>query len=483
MTKLTELPLAGPLGGSEIVPLVQGGITVRSTAAEVAALASAGTSGPTSPAGGIVDPTTTAGDLIVRAPRLVTALSIGFIGDSITDGTTIGQGANAPPPHAATGLSRGSVVVTATNKGVSGAITNQWLPGDASGYLATAKVAFSAAGVRVVHIMIGTNDSKTSVATTAAQYRANLLAIASDLVASGYLVVISYPPYLNADDGVFDAASPGRVESYLPMIDSLVDGSHVFQGDMRGYAYFRDNLSALQSDGVHPTQDGSNHLAGLWAIAMGRLVNGMTNGVALDRLTIGSGLTIATVGGVRTLVATGGGDSGVSSLNGLSGAVNLVEGSNVTFNISGNNLTINASGGGGSGVASVNGSTGSLTIVDGAGTKVNTTGTVISIDAVGLLVNRQVGTTYALTSADNGKAVEMNNAAPNTVTVPAGLPDGFNCLVTQVGAGATTVVAGSGVTLRNPNPTAKCRAQWASLTLRRTSVPNELVIDGNAATS
>jgi len=50
-----------------------------------------------------------------------------------------------------------------------------------------------------------------------------------------------------------------------------------------------------------------------------------------------------------SLLGGGGGTAGVTSLNGLTGAVTLAAGSNVTLNKNGNTLTINAAGGGGGG--------------------------------------------------------------------------------------------------------------------------------------
>lgn len=47
-------------------------------------------------------------------------------------------------------------------------------------------------------------------------------------------------------------------------------------------------------------------------------------------------------------VASGGGGAGVSSLNGETGAVNLVQGANITITPTGQNITIAASGGSGS---------------------------------------------------------------------------------------------------------------------------------------
>ena len=62
-------------------------------------------------------------------------------------------------------------------------------------------------------------------------------------------------------------------------------------------------------------------------------------------------------------------------------------------------------------------------------------------------INTQTGTSYTLQTADNdGKSyVRMTNASANTVTVTTSLTKPVS--VSQRGAGATTLVAGAGVTL------------------------------------
>lgn len=48
------------------------------------------------------------------------------------------------------------------------------------------------------------------------------------------------------------------------------------------------------------------------------------------------------------------------------------------------------------------------------------------------------GTAYTLQPEDNGKILETQNAGATTITVPAGLPEGFNCGIHQAGAGTVT---------------------------------------------
>lgn len=55
---------------------------------------------------------------------------------------------------------------------------------------------------------------------------------------------------------------------------------------------------------------------------------------------------------------------------------------------------------------------------------------------------------YELAATDAGRVVEMNVGSANTLTVPPDLPAGTQVLVVQIGAGQTTLVEGSGVTIR-----------------------------------
>lgn len=69
--------------------------------------------------------------------------------------------------------------------------------------------------------------------------------------------------------------------------------------------------------------------------------------------TLVSGSNIKTINNESILgsgnIAINGGTAGVTSLNGKTGAINIVEGSNVTVNTSGNTITISATGGGSGG--------------------------------------------------------------------------------------------------------------------------------------
>ena len=88
---------------------------------------------------------------------------------------------------------------------------------------------------------------------------------------------------------------------------------------------------------------------------------------------------------------------------------------------------------------------------------------------------------YTLVIADNGQVVEMNKATANTLTVPQNIfTAGQQVLVTQYGAGQTTIAAGSGVTLRSDGGKLKINSQYSSATILFISA-TEAYVFGNLA--
>jgi hypothetical protein len=211
----------------------------------------------------------------------------------------------------------------------------------------------------------------------------------------------------------------------------------------------------------------------------------------------------ATTNTTHTLPATTGTllntnfNSYVSSLNGLTGGVTLAAGSNITLTPSGNTITIASSGGGGGGGSGftysssapgtpslgdrwMDSDTGKeyVYVNDGSSSQwvepvssnglvgvtytpsqnllqfgatlgfsggvISDTGYRISSNAI----NVQTGTSYSLLSSDNGKIITMSNASTITLTVPSGLPIGFNTTVIQIGSGQVGITS-SGVTLNS----------------------------------
>jgi len=93
----------------------------------------------------------------------------------------------------------------------------------------------------------------------------------------------------------------------------------------------------------------------------------------------------------------------------------------------------------------------------------NVTSTAGSISGFDAALNNQTGTTYTLTSSDNGKVVTLNNASPITLTINTGLGDGFNCLIVQKGAGQITM-AGTATRINRQSHT-KTAGQYAVVSI------------------
>ena len=88
-----------------------------------------------------------------------------------------------------------------------------------------------------------------------------------------------------------------------------------------------------------------------------------------------------------------------------------------------------------------------------------------SISGFDANLNDQTGTTYTLTSSDNGKVVTLNNGSAITLTIAASLGDGFNCLIVQKGAGQVTLSAATGVTIANRSSETKTAGQYATVSV------------------
>lgn len=89
----------------------------------------------------------------------------------------------------------------------------------------------------------------------------------------------------------------------------------------------------------------------------------------------------------------------------------------------------------------------------------------------------QTGTTHTFSLGE--ELVEMNNASANTATVPpnssVAFPIGYKLEVVQTGTGATTIVAGSGVTIRG---TLTVGGQWNAVGLYKRATDEWVCIGG-----
>ena len=100
-----------------------------------------------------------------------------------------------------------------------------------------------------------------------------------------------------------------------------------------------------------------------------------------------------------------------------------------------------------------------------------------------VVANRQTAS-YTLVLSDADKLVEMNVASANNLTVPlnssVAFSTGTQILLAQYGAGQTTVVATSGVTIRSNGGKLKLNAQYSGATLVKIA-ENEWYLFGDIA--
>lgn len=196
---------------------------------------------------------------------------IGFIGDSITFGADL-VNQPAPPTQQVQFLNKTVAVsdlYSAINNGISGTDTNDWIGGSTD--LNTAISDFTAAGVTLVQIMLGTNDSRLDTETSQAQYTTNLQSTIDALVSAGFTkIVLNGSPYVSATMTGWDPMiSNGLILQYYQAIDSLAASNPgvVLVGDQLAQPWFQDNQAQLGSDGIHPDDDGTISLGYLWAQA------------------------------------------------------------------------------------------------------------------------------------------------------------------------------------------------------------------------
>ena len=123
---------------------------------------------------------------------------------------------------------------------------------------------------------------------------------------------------------------------------------------------------------------------------------------------------------------------------------------------------------------------------NGSSTWINQTASEASLAATSDLgqfgsINTQTDS-YTLVLADKGKAVEMNKGSSNNLTVPpnssVAFPPGTKIAAVQLGSGTTTIVAGSGVTIRSVGSNLDISAQYGRADLYKRGT-DEWVVAGD----
>jgi predicted TIM-barrel enzyme len=96
-----------------------------------------------------------------------------------------------------------------------------------------------------------------------------------------------------------------------------------------------------------------------------------------------------------------------------------------------------------------------------------------------IAINAQVASATAVLG-DDGKLVTMSNATANTFTIPPNSSVAFGIgtqiNIAQLGAGQTTIVAGSGVTLNSAGAKLKLDSQYAVATCVKTDTNTWFVV-------
>ena len=115
------------------------------------------------------------------------------------------------------------------------------------------------------------------------------------------------------------------------------------------------------------------------------------------------------------------------------------------------------------------------------------TGTLTAGVAVGQAVDLDRKTAdYTLVLTDAGKVIEINSGSDENVTIPpygtgggqVAFPTGTQIVIVRLGAGAVTIVEGSGVTTRSDGDKNKIKSQYSSCVLIKHET-NEWYILGN----
>ena len=132
--------------------------------------------------------------------------------------------------------------------------------------------------------------------------------------------------------------------------------------------------------------------------------------------------------------------------------------------------------------------TGSIVLRDGSNNNIDIaphgTGKIDLNDSpltgYGADLQTESGTSKTLAAADNGTIIVCSSSSAVTITVPASLPTGFNCMIIQSGSGQVSLSASS-TTLNNRNGT-KTAGQHAIMTVVHLG-SNAFVVSGDTSSS
>lgn len=301
-----------------------------------------------------------------------------WIGDSITYGfNTSNSYAKSPAQYAMTELAASSTITAVWTPKFfdSYAIRNAAFPGRTSADMATTYLpglaSFAAdREINFMNVMLGTNDAKDSVNTSATAYKSNIQTIISTLksVNSNMKVVLNKPTWFKPNTGYgsdFSSSSLTRIAEYSDRLDQLADGTSVVVGDFDAYneiaAYgwtgsvgVNNPSNAVTSyppaptggksyltDGLHPYDGGAQMMSVLeWTPNMRSAMLGnytpAYDGTApvISSIASSTGQTTATVSFLTDESATSTLDYGTTSSYGTASSSNIAA-TSTTFSLTG----------------------------------------------------------------------------------------------------------------------------------------------------
>jgi hypothetical protein len=317
-------------------------------------------------------------------------------------------------------------------------------------------------------------DKPVSTATqTALNAKQNTLSLTTTGTSGAATLIgstLNIPQYSGGGGSTTWGSITGTLSSQTDLqtaLDGKVDENTAITGDTKTkITYDSKGLvtagADLSASDIPSGIDASKISTGVISNAEFDYLNGLTDNIQTQftgkQSTLVSGTNIKTVNSNSLL---GSGDVAVQET--------LVSGTNIK--------TINSTSLLGSGNISVAPATGidATAIADGSVTSTEfqyinslTSNAQTQIDSKTnklVTANRQTAS-YTLVLSDADKLVEMNVASANNLTVPAStFSAGTQILLAQYGAGQTTVVAGSGMTIRSNGAKLKLNAQYSGATL------------------